>query len=354
MKIKVMFTDLPLGFDVKKNCYMQALQKNYDVELSQTPDFIFYSAFGTEFLKHPKCVRIFLALEPVLPNFNDCDYAIGPFPLSMEDRYFRLPPFTNYGEDNFWETLVEGREVPKGSFQRKFCNFIYSNADSGTGAQKRVEFCRKLAEYKHIDCPGRVLNNMPIVIEPRYGKSALLNDACNPLWIQSKVEFLRGYKFTIAFENCVMPGWTTEKLIHPLLAGSVPIYWGAPDVSEYFNPQSFICCADYGYDFHAVIQRVMEIDEDEEQYLAMLQQKPLLNTYPFDWKNNLAEYLTGIVERGVNPIEKNPMGFPSMTAQSYQSLCRDGKIGMRKIMGDTVDSIKGWLSYKFKKERDRQ
>lgn len=347
------FTDVPFGFDIKNNCFMQALQKKYDVEISETPDFIFYSAFGTEFLKHTKCVRIFLALEPVLPNFNDCDYSLGPFPLSFGDRYFRLPPFANYGEDDFWKILTEEREVPKEAFDRKFCNFVYSNANSGEGALKRIEFCRKLAEYKHIDCPGKVLNNMPAAIEPRYGKGDFSEDQWNPQWIQSKMDFLRCYKFTIAFENCAMPGWTTEKLIHPMLAGSVPIYWGAPDVTEYFNPKSFINCADYGYDFQAVIQRIMELDEDEEQYLSILRQRPLLNTYPFDWKNDLAEYLAKIVERGAVPLEKNPIGFPTMTVQNYQGLCRAGKIGMRKIVWDTMDSIKGWLFYKFKKERDR-
>ena len=34
----------------------------------------------------------------------------------------------------------------------------------------------------------------------------------------------------------------TEKLINALLAGTVPIYFGAPDVAKYVNPKRFIYC----------------------------------------------------------------------------------------------------------------
>ncbi len=62
---------------------------------------------------------------------------------------------------------------------------------------------------------------------------------------QQKMDFLRHYKFTIAAEGFSKPGYITEKLLHPLLVGSVPIYWGALDTGDYFNPDSFINCHDF-------------------------------------------------------------------------------------------------------------
>lgn len=38
---------------------------------------------------------------------------------------------------------------------------------------------------------------------------------------------MRRYKFTIAFENQSYPGYVTEKIADALMAGTVPIYWGA-------------------------------------------------------------------------------------------------------------------------------
>ena len=55
----------------------------------------------------------------------------------------------------------------------------------------------------------------------------------NPL--DEKIEGLASYKATIAIENQIRPDLYTEKLIDPLLAYTVPIYAGAPNVSDYFD-----------------------------------------------------------------------------------------------------------------------
>ena len=109
--IKVKFTDGPLGFNPEENVYIRALKKNFHVEYSDTPDLLFYSVFGTEFLNYPNCIRIFLANEPAIPNFNDCDYAIGPFNMQFQGRYFRQPPFPGYGEEVLQSLLFRRRII---------------------------------------------------------------------------------------------------------------------------------------------------------------------------------------------------------------------------------------------------
>ena len=47
-----------------------------------------------------------------------------------------------------------------------------------------------------------------------------------------KLCIIRSYKFTLAIENSRSLGYVTEKLFQPLLVGSVPIYMGAPDVTD--------------------------------------------------------------------------------------------------------------------------
>lgn len=53
------------------------------------------------------------------------------------------------------------------------------------------------------------------------------------------------YKFSIAFENAWYPGYTSEKIVTSMLAGTIPIYWGNPDISREFNSASFINCHDF-------------------------------------------------------------------------------------------------------------
>ncbi|URE09737.1 Glycosyltransferase family 10 (fucosyltransferase) [Musa troglodytarum] len=48
------------------------------------------------------------------------------------------------------------------------------------------------------------------------------------------------YKFVLAIENTMAESYVTEKLYYALDAGSVPIYFGAPDVESFVPPHSVI------------------------------------------------------------------------------------------------------------------
>jgi hypothetical protein len=61
---------------------------------------------------------------------------------------------------------------------------------------------------------------------------------CGP--VPSKRQAMRPYKFAIAYENAVYPGYLTEKIFDAFFAGCVPIYLGAPDVLDYLPAQTFI------------------------------------------------------------------------------------------------------------------
>jgi len=56
----------------------------------------------------------------------------------------------------------------------------------------------------------------------------------------SKSETLGQYKFSICFENSVLRGWVTEKIFDCFFAGTIPIYWGAPNIEDYIPGECFI------------------------------------------------------------------------------------------------------------------
>ena len=251
---------------------------------------MFYSCFGNEYLKYKNCIKIFFTGENVLPNFNECDYAIAFDYIEFENRYFRK----NYIVP---DKCIQDRSIVSEEFiHRKFCNFIYSNDRLGEGSILRKDFCKKLIEYKLVDCPGKILNNMSAEdLEPRNGN-----------WFESKIHFLKNYKFTIAFENSSSNGYTTEKLYQPFLAFSIPIYWGNPLVTRDFNPKAFINCNDFDNDFDAVIERIKEIDNNPDLYLAMLRENPMQKDFDFDQNKKIEQWLINIIEKGNNPFNKDP------------------------------------------------
>lgn len=289
--IKVKVTDFEYGSNPESNFLLRFLRENYEVELSEDPDFLIYSVWGNEHCKYD-CVKIFYTGEPAAPDFNECDYAIGFDNISFGDRYMRLPLFAMQltreiqNRERFRKTELNNRH---------FCNFVYNNETVGKGAVLRKEFCKKLMEYKAVDCPAAILHNM---------QSEILSSRFSGMWYQSKLDFIKNYKFTIAFENSLINGYTTEKLLQPLMVGSIPIYFGNAQVAKDFNPRAFINAADYGNDFDAVIERVKEIDADDRKAMDMILCPPMVNDYWFNWKEHLQCFLDNIIKKGFVPFEK--------------------------------------------------
>ena len=141
------------------------LEPYYEFEFSNDPDFLFYSVYGTgrEHYKYQNCVKIFYAAEGVIPDFNECDYAIGSYPMQVGERYHQIAycPMSKEIQDRekFRNVNLENR---------KFCNFIYSNATNGRGAILRQEFCKELMKYKKVLQTRRFLPWRPRGLPPCY------------------------------------------------------------------------------------------------------------------------------------------------------------------------------------------
>jgi len=59
--------------------------------------------------------------------------------------------------------------------------------------------------------------------------------------IEDKLSILKNYRFTLCYENSSdQNGYITEKIFDCFAAGSVPIYWGAPNVQDYIPKECFI------------------------------------------------------------------------------------------------------------------
>lgn len=250
--IRIKFTDFWPTLHRTQHCsdnyFLNLLQKRFSIELSDEPEVLFYSVFGSEH-KNYHCYKIFYTGENIRPNFNECHFAFS-FDHLQQDNHYRLPVYLLYLESPAL-LVKQNLDVDRIINQKtKFCNFIYSNP-SGT---KRIDFFERLSRYKPIDSAGKVLNNTG---KPLGG------------FTREKLSFMKDYKFTIAFENSEYPGYTTEKLIHPMLVHSIPIYWGNPLVHLDFNPKSFLNYYDVP-DEDAFIERIIELDQNDDLYREYL------------------------------------------------------------------------------------
>lgn len=93
----------------------------------------------------------------------------------------------------------------------------------------------------------------------------------------TKLETIARYRFTLAFENAIAEDYVTEKFFDPLVAGSVPVYLGAPNAAVFAPGED--CYVDVR-EFPspaALAARLQEIAADEDTYRGYLawKERPL-------------------------------------------------------------------------------
>jgi hypothetical protein len=97
--------------------------------------------------------------------------------------------------------------------------------------------------------------------------------------IAGKIQGLENYRFSLAIENSVQMGYWTEKLSDCILANTIPIYYGAPDVLDYFPSQSVVI-VDIQNDPEGAIAQIATLEEKDyvERLGALAEAKRLLES----------------------------------------------------------------------------
>jgi hypothetical protein len=260
-KIKIDFSDFWGGFNKTNNYFYNLLIEEFEVEITNSPDYLFFSVFGQHH-KNYNCVKIAYYAENIPAPLGYCQWAFSNDYLT-DHRNYRLPHYLLY--DGYCE-LAREKNIDESMAKRKFCNFVVSNGK----CQERNKFFTELSKYKKVDSGGRWMNNIGYAVS-------------------DKRKFQSEYKFSIAFENDAYrtqhPGYTTEKIMEPMTVNSIPIYWGNPAIDREFNTKSFVNFYDFG-NVKDMIDFIIELDKNDEKYLEILN-KPWFEGYNIPINNKV-------------------------------------------------------------------
>jgi hypothetical protein len=114
----------------------------------------------------------------------------------------------------------------------------------------RIELIRYFAGKPGFALYGIGWNN-PIAGFPKVYHEAAKKVDKGPLPYEKKLAVMNEYKFAVCFENCAFPGYVTEKIFDCFLAGTIPIYFGPEDITEFVPRNTFIDFRDFK-DFKAL------------------------------------------------------------------------------------------------------
>ena len=245
--VRLRFVGFWDGFDPRDNFFTRLLAPRFRIDQDADPDFILYTTVGSgrrDYLAYD-CTRIFFTGENVGPDWLNCDWAFT-FRHDPHPRHRRLPLWVLYADA---ASLVKPAAPDAAAIvarKERFCAFVVSNPLCRT----RNEFFHKLSRYRRVDSGGKLFNNVG-------GRVA------------DKRAFLAGCRFTIAFENESFPGYTTEKVVEPMLVDSIPIYWGDPLVGRDFDTTSFLSAHD-SPSLDDLVERVVAVDRDPDLHARLL------------------------------------------------------------------------------------
>lgn len=172
--------------------------------------------------------------------------------ITEEEFYLGPQDFSSIQE------IKEKPEYMLGMVHQKYKK-EYRNLKGDREREKAVEFFDRMLE-DNFHTYGRVWRKtLPWTNVGWKGtiKGSLMGD--------EKLVTIRNYKFLLCFENSRDDGYVSEKIFSGLLAGAIPIYFGAGDVDRYIPKNCYIEFD--GEDYDALYRRMVEMTEAEFQQM---------------------------------------------------------------------------------------
>lgn len=172
------------------------------------------SRYKIAWLREPYCLHpdIYQAAMFNAPKFDFVLTYYQPF-LEMEPERFRFCPYAGT-----WIDRQDWGIKPKS----KLCSMLIGDKMSTRGHQIRHEIA-DMIEREGYDVDFYGSRGTPV----GYGQ-------------ETKLKVLSDYCFSIVTETCREDNLFTEWLLDCFAVGTVPIYWGAPNIDRFFNDDSVL------------------------------------------------------------------------------------------------------------------
>ncbi|KAK5581557.1 hypothetical protein RB653_001593 [Dictyostelium firmibasis] len=203
--------------------------------------------------------------------FQILPWELDSFVMDNKTKFVR--EFFNNNNDNYKNgtTGKQNNDHPLASWFCSKCNInLISN---------RLEYVKEMMKNIGVDSYGSCLNN----IKKNEKTDRFASDA-----MDVKQSIISNYKFYLAFESCNCLDYTTEKTLHALKVGTVPVVMAHPQTLKYLPEGSFI----YTGDFNSVkdlTNYLKFLDSNTEEYLkyfnwrfnqSIIEKWRTINDYP--------------------------------------------------------------------------
>ena len=265
--------------------YIKNSIKNYKVvDNKNNADIIVYNILNNDFIKNK--INIIISGETYNVD-NNVDLYIGSLTQKIGKKHIYYP---------FMYSSLFNRRKSNNEFlsdKNKFCAYMYS-----VSHEHRIEIFNLISKYKKVDALGKCSKNTDN-IDTRF----IEND--DETYNDIAVDLYKNYKFVIAMENKDVDGYNTEKLINPIIANSIPLYWGNNKIFKYINKKRVIYIPDYTEE--DLIKKIISLDNNIDEYNKIINE-PIytnINNIPENFEKNIEKQ----IKENIQSIIKNELLF---------------------------------------------
>lgn len=146
-------------------------------------------------------------------------------------------------------------------------------------------FLENLEKYVPVIYAGHYKNNLGGIIQAKYYSQDFFN-------------IVSQFKFILAMENSREETYITEKICHGFLGQSIPIYWGSPNIHEYFNKDRYVYL-DSEKNIEDIIKDICDLMRDDTKWLSMVNQKVFVEDFNIeDILNKMANDINSLLNGG--------------------------------------------------------
>ena len=327
--------------------FQNVFNENIEMGTIENSDILFESVFGSETLLYKKNWlfsflfigesdhRLPIFLKNGMNNARLKDYSCilkGKSENNPNVINFPLFVFYSYSFDFTYKFLCDEKNKITKIPNKNVC-VIISNGLGGK-LEGRNLFIEELNKKVHIDFAGSYKNNVP----------QITHSHCSPGF----VDFVSNYKVIITMENSKNDNYITEKILHGFAANTIPVYWGADNVDDYFNKDRFINVKSFSVDhIREAIDKIMAVLNNDELFIEVVN-KPI-------YKNNNVPCTLDHISRDIKTLLnikqvqlKHFITFGGPTRNFHNSvrrICKEAE-GL-----EFFDTIRGFTEADLKQDR---
>ncbi|OHT06260.1 hypothetical protein TRFO_25748 [Tritrichomonas foetus] len=276
-KYKIFYGGMEIPEEINPNCLVQY---EFTTESQQAEILLFSTNGNISYQSDSFYTDMGIRQDQILVfHLNESDDYYDFFKYSYKFNYTMDYRLTSDIPVPYSESFSYSEALPL----EKKTGFIAAFISNCDDQNHRMDYIHNMTEFVNVDNFGHCENNAKIPTKYQ-----------SPIRHLAKLNVIKNYKFTLAFENSDSEDYVTEQLYHPLSVGSVPIFRGCKNVRDMIPPISVIDANEF------------ESPEELSKYLLYLDKNDTAYNEYLEWRvkgdfGNLkkARFFKNSVENGI-------------------------------------------------------